>query len=300
MKVIWAVDPFAPDRKMQFTTFRILAEFTKALDSSIEPVAVLTPDQLRVPRSVFKQKRKAYQLEAETLLESWVRHLDHPRLSKPVLLLQDAFFARPSVDALLQYARRKNAGLIGLGTHAKPALAKLIVGSFAEAMVLKSSTPLLLVNPRSRVLSQIRRILFATDFSQASRKALLRLIPIAKKQRAEIIVYYKFDYVIMDTVAAMRLNPEYSHYLESDLQTKLIAGEHWAQIARDAGVKASLILDESPAFVSEGILKASQKNRTDIIALASRSGPVAAAFLGSVARQVVRSSQRPVWVIHEK
>jgi hypothetical protein len=49
--------------------------------------------------------------------------------------------------------------------------------------------------------------------------------------------------------------------------------------------------------VADAVVRLARKQGA-VIALASRSGAVSATLLGSTARQVLRASSQPVWILH--
>lgn len=297
-KVLWAVDPFAKEKKLQFAAFKALAKLTEKTGAKIEPVAVLSPDQLRLPEKAFERDAKHFELKAETELKSWVKKLNHPRLTSPTLLVRDIYSTNISVDVLLRYARQTDASLIAAGTHNKKGLKRFFLGSFAETLMLTSEIPLLLVNPRCPVKRTMSRILFPTDFSPTSKRAFEKLVPYAKSLNAKVTLYFKFEYLLPETAELVRMSPSYRNYFESDMKLKKELAGEWAEQAKELGVKVDVVIDEKGIFVPEGILREAKRSKADLIAMASNSGGVSAALVGSVARDVLRASTLPVWVMH--
>lgn len=297
-KVIWSVEVNAEGKKLQFATFKALARLTENSGLSIEPVTVLSPDQLKIPHSAFHRHGDEIQLGAATLLKKWVKELKHPRLLPPKLLAQKSFSASQTIEELLKYATETGASLIGLGTHTKKSWERLLVGSFAETMILKSRVPLFVVNPKLVGSKKITKIFFPTDFAAGSEAAFDSLLTTAKNLKAKLVLYYKYEYLLPETYAAISTTPQYQQYFEADKKQHRELGKAWMAKANERGVKAELVLDEGTAYVTDGILAAAKKAKADMIAMASHTNLVEAVVLGSVTRQIVRSSPIPVWVIH--
>jgi len=173
-----------------------------------------------------------------------------------------------------------------------------LLGSFAEGLVGHSRVPLLIANPRSPVPPRIRVILFATDFSRNSVQAFKALLPRAAALAAKVVIYSKCEYVLPETEAAMQFVREYQDYLHGDIQRRRKAADEWQKAGRAAGVRVDLVLDEKPMHIVEGVLKCAKKTKADILGVVCHSGPVAAVFLGSISRQLIRAADRPVWVMH--
>jgi nucleotide-binding universal stress UspA family protein len=72
---------------------------------------------------------------------------------------------------------------------------------------------------------------------------------------------------------------------------------HWAELAREHGVRADYVVDERGFSVADQILRLVRNRHFGLIAMDSQSGPVSSALLGSITRQVVRHAACPVLVL---
>jgi len=81
----------------------------------------------------------------------------------------------PSVE-ILNLAQSYRAPLIVIGTHAVAGMDRFLLGSTAETVLREAACPVITVGPHVRptgaVDARFDRVLFPTDFSDASRKAL--------------------------------------------------------------------------------------------------------------------------------
>jgi nucleotide-binding universal stress UspA family protein len=297
-KAIWAVDPFAKNKKLQIHVAKGLEKLLRGSDVSIEPVAVLSPDQLRIPVKAFAGQNKEYKLEAEERLHALCEESKIKTLLAPTLLVQDSLSVRASVDTLLKYAKDTSAEVIATGTTTKTGLARFLVGSYAESLILRANLPVYVVGPKAKVDAQISKILFPTDFSEKSYTAFLKLGQTAKARKAQVFLYYKVEYAVPPAVYGFDPLPVYQEYWKQEVEQKKQTSKRWLKAATDSGIKAKAVFDEKSGFVAESVLSAARKNGCQVIAMASESGAVAASFLGSVSRQVVRSATIPVWIIH--
>src|SRR5262249_39669163 len=151
---LWAIDPFS-DKTQQLRTAGFLKALTKGQDITIEPVTVLSPDQLKVSSEL--------ELEAVQTLKKWLKPVKVNGLTEPTVLISDSLSRRAAVEKLLEYAEKSQASLIAVGTHARKGVMRFLLGSFAETLILHSKTPLLIVNPKCKPMPAIKEILFATD-----------------------------------------------------------------------------------------------------------------------------------------
>jgi nucleotide-binding universal stress UspA family protein len=296
--VLWAIDPFS-DKAQQLKTGALLKALGKGGSFSVEPVAVLSPDQLRLPPSAFSAKSSDFRNEAERILNQWLKSLKLPGLKAPTILVSNDFSKRSSVKTLLQYSDEVKPSVIAMNTSAKKGIARFLWGSFAEILVMQSNVPLFVVNPNVRVVPSFKNILFPTDMGNASEMAFALVRALAKRLGAKLWIYHKLDYVIPDTYGALSLNPNYEKYLEEDSEKRRKDLESWASTATREGIKAEALFDAKAGYVTDSIFKRSKKLNACLIAMSSSSGEVSSALLGSIARQTLRGASCPVWVIHQ-
>ena len=93
-------------------------------------------------------------------------------------------------DVISRRIEEKKVDLVVTGTHGREGLGKLVMGSHAENILRHSPVPVLVVGPYVRTepetTKQMKRILFATDFSEASLAALPYAISLAEENQAEL------------------------------------------------------------------------------------------------------------------
>ena len=98
---------------------------------------------------------------------------------------------------LAEMIRQREIDLIILGTHGRGGFKKLILGSVAEEIIREAPCPVLGVGPqvpsRAQLPGNLRRILFATDFTSGSLAALEYAVSFAEKNRAELTVMHVLD-----------------------------------------------------------------------------------------------------------
>ncbi len=95
-------------------------------------------------------------------------------------------------DVLSRIVSDENIDLIVIGTHGSGGIDKLMLGSTAEKVVRHATCPVLTVGPCVRLLSLDRfgNILYATDFSTGSLRALNYALSLAEEDRAELTMLH--------------------------------------------------------------------------------------------------------------
>lgn len=93
-------------------------------------------------------------------------------------------------DVISKTIEEKKVDLVVTGTHGREGLGKLVMGSHAENILRHSPVPVLVVGPYVRMApektTRMKRILFATDFSEASLAALSYALSLAEENQAEL------------------------------------------------------------------------------------------------------------------
>jgi nucleotide-binding universal stress UspA family protein len=141
-------------------------------------------------------------------------------------------------------------------------------------------------------MKQIRQVLYATDFSATSRRALDTAMALAKSQKAKLTIMHVLAPIVLvpeqylDAVTMDRLQKEARQW-----STRQLAGV--ATRAKKAGVRASVLLREGDA--ADQIVRACRSTKSDLIVMGThgRRG-LQKLFLGSVAERVVATASCPV------
>jgi nucleotide-binding universal stress UspA family protein len=98
-------------------------------------------------------------------------------------------------EVLKEVACNKSIDLIVMGTHGRGGISKLLSGSTAEKVIRHARCPVLTVGPQVRPLSLGRfgHILYATDFSDGSMRALTYALSLAKEDGGELTMLHVIE-----------------------------------------------------------------------------------------------------------
>ncbi len=104
------------------------------------PWGSLNPETEEVPVGLVKQRYEAERNAAETYLTSIMDRLAAEGIAVEAHLEE----GRPA-DAILRYVEGAGVSLVVMSTHGRGGLGRMVFGSVADAVLRKSSTPILLV-----------------------------------------------------------------------------------------------------------------------------------------------------------
>jgi nucleotide-binding universal stress UspA family protein len=326
-RVIWAIDPFEEQSEKQRSAALAIQAMIQRQPACVEPVYIASDPKHQVPPRLRESYNRELAAEAQDEVDSWISELKVRKIAglKPVHVLGPTGASlREQVQSLLQYAHNEAADLIVASTRARRGPSRWFFGSFVETLSLVSDIPVLVVNPLwnvqefrrkrgakrptlrstqkpAKLSRQFDRILFPTDFSEASHEAFQQLLTFASRTKSEVTVFHKITLGLsLMPEAALSMVAITEEAREAELEMSRRNAETWIREATHKGVHAAAIVDfRDGDSVASAILKEAKRMRC-LIALAGESNPFQARLLGSVTRQILRESTEPVWVIHPR
>ena len=299
--IVWAVEPFLKEKRKVRTLLAAMDLWRGTTPAEIIPVAVLSPLDLNWPVELVAPLGDQLYEMAQRSLVPVLEKIENEPLSEPRILLQSDSSVRLAAETLFKFAKKEKAEIIAVNTRARRGIGRL--GSFAERLIALSPIPVLAVNPATSIPGRISRVLFPTDYSSKSKKAFEKVVAWAARWNASITLFHRFDAPIRASFTAQEtglgMNAELIRRLYDDARRdQKKQSEKWLSIAHGAGAPCECVVSESEDNVADQILKAAKTCHADLIAMATHRGPIAQAILGSVARDVLVNSHRPVAILH--
>lgn len=305
-KIIWAIDPFDTDPKINRQVISTLKVLKKDSSASIEPVHAMKLEQsdataaslgLLWMRTAKKETEKAI---AKITKASKIKGMKPPKVLGKVYES-----TRTAVNEVTKYAEKSKADLIVIATHANEGLPRLFLGSFAETLFLHSKVPVFLVSPNTHHIRSIKNVFFPTTFTKASRRAFQQVIGFAKEHNAEVTLFTHVDAQVeplLGSVYAVKsMMPDtVDDFINAEKKKRKKKAQDWIEQAEHQGVKVHLKIDAKAIPNHKAIINGARSTKSQVIAMASEKSTLGAILFGSVTRQVVRHSSLPVWVFHPK
>lgn len=307
-RIVWAVDPFGDPDSLALQMARTLKAIMGNRKFQVQPVYMLSLGEMGFSDSGVKVAANRYRPAAENALRNLFGRLGLPVVLEPKVLIRAESRIRSSARAVAKFAERENADLLLFATHGKKGLERLMLGSFAEALLQMSRTPMLILGPRSQDWGEDgsqRRLLYATDLSQASKTGFHSLLKFASAFGFSVEVVY----VLMRPAGAALQASVYllsgGHlpmplYFQDQRERAEKELQKWKKIAETQSVRLTVRIEDTPGEVSKTLLQIAESQKFQMISLTSRSGPLSSVLIGSVTREVLRNSIHPVWVLHTK
>jgi universal stress protein A len=148
-------------------------------------------------------------------------------------------------------------------------------------------------------MAGVRKILYATDFSKASERALQEAVEQAKRNRAELLVVHVIEpvpYVSGEEFGGGEIYAKLEEISKREAQASMAK---LMQRLKKTRVKAQSFLFKGSAH--DQIVKAARSKKADMIVIGThgRTG-LSKLFMGSVAGKVVSSAACPVVTVRGK
>ncbi len=267
--------------------------------SKVYLVHVITPEaRVPMPMEHLPAQLDRSHVNAECDMKAFLHGDPLNDIPHEVLLEQG-----PIWDALSALIQQDEIDLLVVGTHGRGGLKKVILGSVAEELFRLASCPVLTVGPavptEPLCPKEFHRILFATDFGQASIHALHHAISLATESKARLMLLH-----VVLPVPVLDVGPYW--YRDTDLgeQQKRARARYLGQLRDLIPPEANLPFDPEFLvdfdFAPDAIVKTASDFKADLIVMGinqSASARASAHLPWSTAHEVVCHARCPVLTV---
>lgn len=300
VRIVWAVDAFHLKPKAQLRTLDAIHRLYGDEAVSIQPVSMLPIGKFDPASQHFLDRWNELEARGRENVEKLMKSAKFPGLLPPILVRVETDSVAVAARCLLQVAVKEKADVIGVSSHARHGVARVLLGSFAETITMESPIPILVVNPKNGPGLGIKTIVFPTDFSDASHQVFQKIVKLAAPLKARIQLFHKIPYPYPTLTFPLVVMPMPEDDTPKRVRERLTAtAQPWIGLAEKHGVQTKLTIDVKPGYPLDSILDLVKGYAPGVaIAMASQSGKIAAALTGSLTRQVLRSAPCPILVVH--
>jgi nucleotide-binding universal stress UspA family protein len=255
-----------------------------------------------IPMSL-RQLYGSYELEARKSERAYLKTLaDQLKRQFPSLAVTSRTLTGPVGRTLLEYVRDSRSDLVVMTSRGQGGLRRLWLGSVADAMIRRSSVPVLLVRPDENasprpVLENLSQILTPLDGSALSETILGPAMQLASLAGAELMLVEVIQPLASSfegqSTAPLRFDVELTNSRRKEAADYL---KGLAEECLKAGVQAAYSAPLS-GNVADAILGLAESPTVGLIAIATHGlGGMKRLALGSVADKLVRTAPRPILV----
>jgi nucleotide-binding universal stress UspA family protein len=301
--IIWAIDAFETSKKFYRDAAKILEMMSEGKDTTVEPVYVLNTSQLDLSGESSGVWLQRFRDAAEKALNKILLDIQSSIvLKRPHILLQMGSSNTEATELVSDYVMSVDADLVVVSTHGRSGMSRLLLGSFAETLILKSLTPVFVVGPEIRKLNSLDQAVFATDFGPHAKEVFRKVVQMAQGSGVKLTLFHSIPHpvepIFQSGVYLLGGSwvPVHAYFgLEVTRQSR--RAEVWTRWAKSQGVDADYYIHSEGGAIASALIELAKRKRAGWIAMEGQSGPIAAALLGSITRQVIRNAPCPVWVV---
>ncbi len=206
-------------------------------------------------------------------------------------------------NRLLQSIQQNDIDLVVMGTHGRKGFNRLALGSLTERIVHEAKCPVLVVcrphkdfvTPEELQPVHLNTVLFATDFSPNSDRALTEALHWASLWSARVILFHAVKEIPPELKGRVDLSPEFNPYIEKQLVEAWRILHERVSIAADKNLEIECEVRHGDA--KEQILQFAEEQGADLIVMGSRGLDMPATTWGSTISGVVRDGRFPVLAV---
>jgi nucleotide-binding universal stress UspA family protein len=197
-------------------------------------------------------------------------------------------------DLILSFAQEQNIELIVMGTHGRRGFDRLVLGSTTDRVMRRAPCPVLAISktPQESIAAdsgrhhvhRLNRVLYCTDFSEHSERALSYAISATAEYDAELTLLHVIEHVPRSA------NPE---ELLATCEQRLIT---LIPETRET-LKVKEVVRKGKPY--EEIVRYAQETQVDLITMAARGADALdRAVFGSTTYRVIQLGPCPVLAVH--
>lgn len=299
-KITWGVD-LLDQGKGSEKVVEWITQLASKTSVEVEPVYVFSSSLLGFSSLLAGQISDDHRQEVKNKFQEYLKKTGAKTSEGRVVFHLGSTSKTEAAELLDGEAKRWGADLVVVSSHGRKAINRLLMGSFAETLLLKSTHPVLVLGPECKP-GKLKKILFPTDFSGNFKKCFETCLSFSKAVGAEVhavsVVENPVDPIFQAGVTA--LGGGWVNLMEDpddkikELQTKLV--DLQKQAATQGVTFHSKVLTHSLS-ITDTLIEHMEKQNMDMVIMQSHSSGVEAAIVGSLARQLVRYAPCPTMVI---
>lgn len=296
--IVMGVDPFDRKPERQRELLKAIRLWTSKLPSRVLPVGVVTLQDVAYPVEVVIPIQDRLVNIIDQSIAPVLKKLSPENSLPPKVLLQSLASRRSLVGTLIDLAKQEGAPIIATNTHGRSGFKWFRLGSFTEDLISMSSIPVLTVNPKTRVQSSVKEVIFPTDLTPDNKPALEQVIKWAKSLSARLVIYHSFQVPLFFGGSPEFVSPIDPLAVEKAWRQleehKRKQGTDWCEDAKSQGVECIFEFSSSDDNVSIGVNRLLEERESQFV-FVQNSRPVLSAP-SSLVRDLVLQSKSPVLV----
>lgn len=299
-KVFWPISPNESEKKADIRLKNFIEVFSKIQPLEIHPVYVLSSDYF-VTSEYFEP------IDVQALKENMIAecksYLNQNFAGVPlqdVVVLENSFSAKGAeVSLFVEYVKEKKPDFVLMSSHGRSGWSRTFLGSFAESFLLHSVTPTILLGPQCEEIEHLQTALMPIQLSESSQKFVENFLDDHRLAfLKKLTLFHKISMVDIEEIAWAPSLYGFGANSSQDLIKKAhkTTTDYFEALLKHplSEKRLDYKISEKLEAVSDVVVEESRSH--DMLVMRTEANTLEANLLGSVTREVVRQSPRPVIV----
>ena len=300
-KILWPIDPTNSDLKFDENLKAMMLSLSKVMDFEVQPVHVVSADFLLTGQYFEPIDQALLKENLENECEAYLKDFDHTFVNKTLVLNNHLGSRGAEMSIFSEFVNSYQPDFVLMASHGRKGWERVFMGSFAESILLSIQAPVIMIGPQCEPSSQLTKALMPVDLSENTQKFLEKFLDDHRLSFLKNInLFHKISMVDLEDVAWAPTLYGLGSYGSEDIfkhakeTTTAFLEAFMSHPLSQKRLSYSVSQKLEPA--SRVINQEAISGGFDLIVMRSEAGTLAASVLGSVTRDVIRESKKPVVV----
>lgn len=300
-KIIWPISPIESTEEGDRQLKDLFSVLNKEKKYEIQPVYVLSSDYYVMGEYFEPIDMTELTNNLRRDCVEYLKKFELSSISNPVILENQWSSKAVEVNQLVKFVSREKPHFVVMSSHGRSGWARAFLGSFAENFLLQTSTPTIVLGPKCNNVEALDKALMPVQLDQASQTFIEKFLD---DHRLEFVnhltLFHKISMLDLEEVAWAPSFYGLGEFTSSEIVSKAKeTTENFLNSFKDHPLsekRLHSLVSEELISVPASIEKQLKDGNFDWVVMKTESGTLEANLLGSVAREVVRNSSKPVLV----
>lgn len=281
--IIWAVDPTEEKLRPSPAALASIRHLLGGTFAHVHPVYICADEKISLE-------------DAQRYVNEYLQPMNLGPLFPPQVYRPSTQKRSEWAERVLNLAYAQKAKLILLTSHGRSSVGAFFIGSFVREIIQKANIPVLVITSKNTSAAKDSQALFATDFSESSKKSFLSFLELVQGRVSEVILCHVIGLSIQGSEVALAYGgpviiPEI--LIKEQTQEARVKMKQWLQEARatykDIDFKENIL--HAAVSPDATIQELGDKEHVGLIGVAAHTGPLEGLFFGSVTQALIASQK---------
>lgn len=298
-KILWPIDPTGSEEKTDASLRSFLMALGTSVEIEIQPIHVVSADYFITSEYFEPIDTSALKENMKTACADYLKKFEGLNLNS-ALVLDNSYSARGAETRLfLDYCKSYQPDFVILSSHGRQGWSRAFMGSFTENFVLNSEWPVIVIGPNCEKRTEVKSAIMPVELSESSQAFVEKFLDDHRLSFIENLqLFHKISMVDLEDITWAPTLYGLGDFASDDILKKAReTTSNFLQSFMDHPLgqkRVTFGISEKLEPVADVVNQEAKNADCDLVVMRSEAGTLAANLLGSVTRDIVRSSPVPV------